>query len=68
MTTAIHMPSTLRVQEHADELVVELELPAGDDESFELDLDHGVLTVKVQRPKEEADHDEWRIHADATPC
>jgi HSP20 family molecular chaperone IbpA len=66
MTTTLHLPSTLRVREHADELVVEVELPTGDDDSFEIDLDHGVLTVKVQRPK--ADHDAWRIHADATPC
>ena len=66
MTTATHMPSALRVQEHADELVVELELPEGDEEGFELDLARGVLTVKIQRPQ--ADHDVWRIHADATPC
>ncbi len=66
MTTATHFPSTLRVQEHADELVIELELPEGDEEGFELDLARGVLTVKVERPQ--VDHDEWRIHADATPC
>ena len=66
MTTASQLPSMLRVQEHAVQLVIELELPKGEEEGFELDLARGVLTVKVERPQVE--RDEWRMYADATPC
>jgi HSP20 family molecular chaperone IbpA len=66
MTTATHIPPTLRAHEDADELVVEIELPADNADGFELDVDQSLLTVKVPRPPVE--RDEWRIHADATPC